>query len=264
VAKDYYAILGLTEGASPEDIKKAFRKLAFQHHPDRNPGREAEAAERFKEINEAYGVLSDSLKRQDYDVYRKSGFAGYPPHGSAGFGSSQEEILRSVFANQAIAEEMRRMFAQGGLRFDADFLNNVMFSGRMFVMDFGPGGFRFTGQEQPAAGETAAPPRKPSFGERMMAKGLGFLVKKAFPGLFAAPAQPEMASLDLRHDLTISGKEAESGCEKKISYDRAGKRTTLVVKIPAGITDGTRIRLRGMGAPGNPAGDLYVYVGVKI
>ena len=89
--KDYYQILGVPENASDEDIRKAFRKLAFQYHPDKNIGHEKEAEEKFKDLNEAYCVLSDRVKRQQYDMARKGVFAGagYSPSGipvfSAGY-----------------------------------------------------------------------------------------------------------------------------------------------------------------------------------
>jgi len=73
--KDYYAILGISENAGEEAVKKAFRKLALKYHPDRNPGNEKWAGERFKEINEAYGVLGDMNRRREYDARRKLPFA---------------------------------------------------------------------------------------------------------------------------------------------------------------------------------------------
>ena len=135
--KDYYAILGVAEGAAQGEIRSAFRGLAFQHHPDTNPGNEAQAEERFKEINEAYGVLGDAAKRRQYDAARRSPFGGAP-----GFGYSQQDIFRDTFANQAMFDEMSRMFHQAGLRFDQDFLNHVFFEGSGVVFQFfsGPGG----------------------------------------------------------------------------------------------------------------------------
>ncbi|MEW6142387.1 MAG: DnaJ domain-containing protein [Chloroflexota bacterium] len=260
-AKDYYHILGVTDGASPDEIKKAFRRLAFEHHPDRNPGHEAEAAGRFKEINEAYGVLSDPVKRREYDAWRKAGFvgAGYTP-GQGGFQYSQEDILRSFFSNPAMMQDMARMFAAGGLRFDSDFLNQTFFSGRAFVINFGPGGFVFNsfGGTAPGAPADAAPPRKLGLGERMLGGFLRFLMRRIFPG----PAVTQTADLNLYQQVTVSSAEAASGCEKTVEYDRGGKRTRLMVKVPPGITDGMRVRLRGMGLAGNPPGDLYVQVRV--
>jgi len=262
-AKDYYRILGVNEDAGSDEIKKAFRRLAFEHHPDRNPGHEAEAAERFKEINEAYGVLSDPVKRREYDAWRKAGFVGaggYAP-GQGGFQYSQEDILRSFFSNPAVMQDLARMFAQGGLRFDSDFLNQTFFSGRAFVINFGPGGFVFNsfGGTAPGAKAGAAPLRKPGLGERMLGGALRFLMRRIFPGA----ALTRTADLNLYQQVTVSSTEAASGCEKMVEYDRGGKRTRLMVKVPPGITDGMRVRLRGMGLPGNPPGDLYVQVRVR-
>ncbi len=76
MAKDYYHILGVSQNASQEQIKKAYRKLAMQYHPDRNPGKEPWANEKFKEINEAFGVLGDPQKRQQYDQFGTAGNIG--------------------------------------------------------------------------------------------------------------------------------------------------------------------------------------------
>ena len=135
--KDYYQILGVPQDASRGDIKRAFRKLAFKHHPDTNPGNEKQAEEKFKEINEAYGVLGDKNKKQQYDLTRKGQFAsaGYGT-GYQGFQYSQQDIFNGIFSNQAMFDEMNRMFAQAGLRFDQDFLNRVFFSGRGFTFQF--------------------------------------------------------------------------------------------------------------------------------
>ena len=83
--RDYYEVLGIDKGASKDDIKKAFRKMALKYHPDRNPG-DKEAEEKFKEVNEAYSVLSDDDKRKKYDMF---GFAGVDPNAGAGAGAGQ-------------------------------------------------------------------------------------------------------------------------------------------------------------------------------
>ena len=98
--KDYYQILGVPDSASQEDIKGAFRKLAFEFHPDTNPGNEKQAEEKFKEINEAYGVLGDRNKRQQYDFARKGQVAGVGY--DTAFQYSQQDIFRDTFANQAM------------------------------------------------------------------------------------------------------------------------------------------------------------------
>jgi curved DNA-binding protein len=124
--KDYYKMLGVPENADDETIRKAFRKLAFKYHPDKNIGHEKEAEQKFKDINEAYAVLSDKNKRQQYDLARKGGFSGaYNPQG--GFRYSQQDIFHDIFNNRASVDDLNRMFAQGGLRFDQDFLNRIFF-----------------------------------------------------------------------------------------------------------------------------------------
>ena len=103
MAKDYYGVLGVPRDASDTDIKKAYRKLAMQYHPDRNPGKETWANEKFKEINEAYGVLGDPEKRKQYDQFGTVGNLGDI------FGSPS---TRTTF------EEMMKDFGGAGLRFD--------------------------------------------------------------------------------------------------------------------------------------------------
>ena len=131
--KDYYQILGVPENAGQQAIKSSFRKLAFQHHPDTNPGQEKEAEDKFKEVNEAYAILGDKARRQQYDYARQAGFASA---GYQGSGYSQQDIFRNIFSNQATLDELNRMFAQSGLRFDRDFLNQVFFSGRGTAFHF--------------------------------------------------------------------------------------------------------------------------------
>jgi DnaJ-class molecular chaperone len=239
--KDYYRILGVPENASQAEIKKAFRKLAFQHHPDTNPGNEREAAERFKEINEAYGVLGDESKRRQYDTARKGGFAG---------AYSQQDIFNQTFSNRAMYEELSRMFAQAGLRFDADFLNNMFFSGRGFVY-----------RTYPA--NTTVSSYKPSWLERQLNKAAAKMSRFAIKRLFGVDLEPPVV-LDRHLELEISRDEAEKGGEGRISYKRNGRQKKLVVKIPAGIKSGTKIRLKGMGnKKGQKSGDLYLHIKIK-
>jgi curved DNA-binding protein len=108
MAKDYYRILGVPKNASDAEIKKAYRKLAMQYHPDRNPGKEKWANEKFKEINEAYGVLGDPQKRKQYDQFGTVGNIG--------------DIFGSPFTTTTF-EEMMKDFGGAGLRFD--FLDDI-------------------------------------------------------------------------------------------------------------------------------------------
>jgi DnaJ-class molecular chaperone len=264
--KDYYAILGVAEGAAQDEIRSAFRRLAFQHHPDTNPGNERQAEERFKEINEAYGVLGDAAKRRQYDMARRSPFAGAP-----GFAYSQQDIFRDAFANQAAMNELNRMFRQAGLRFDQDFLNRVFFSGGGlgFQAFTGPGPARRSGAAFDPAGADARRPadlpvRRPGFISRLLARALmkflGFLMQN----LFGLQETRSRASLDRHVDFEVTADEAAAGAEKPFAYRRGTESKRLMVKVPAGVQPGTEIRLRGMGIQGNgTSGDLYLRVRVK-
>jgi curved DNA-binding protein len=132
MTKDYYGILGIPQTASDVEIKKAYRKLAMQYHPDRNPGKEKWANEKFKEINEAYGVLGDPQKRKQYDQFGTVGNIG--------------DIFGSPFTTTTF-QEMMKDFGGAGLRFDflddifGDFLKG---SGSSFSFRSGrPGKVRF-------------------------------------------------------------------------------------------------------------------------
>jgi len=126
--KDYYQILGVPENATQEEMKSAFRKLAFRYHPDTNPGGKKQAEEQFKEINEAYGVLGDENKRRQYDSARRSGLGdiGYDAFDDA-FQYSEQDIFKDTFSRRDTFDEMSQMFDQAGLRFDQDFVNRIFF-----------------------------------------------------------------------------------------------------------------------------------------
>jgi len=269
--KDYYQILGISDNASQEDIKRAFRKLAFKYHPDTNPGNEKQAEERFKEINEAYCVLGDKDKRQQYDFARKGQFAGvgYDTR-FQGFQYSQQDIFRDTFSNRAVFDELNRMFAQAGLRFDQDFLNRVFFRGSGFIFQFYPGyggtsqrvySFRdrTTYQQHPYAGISGY---RPGLIERLLSKIITQIARFVLSKLFGFQYGPlPQQNLDQHIELEISPTEAAAGGEKQVSYKRGKQTKKLLVKIPRGVKPGTKIRLKGMGTiEGKKSGDLYLHI----
>lgn len=213
-SKDYYKILGVGKGAEPSEIKKAFHRLARDNHPDLNANNQA-AEERFKEINEAYAVLSDPGKRKQYDTF-----------GAEGFGQrfSQEDIFRgfdfqSIFSDMGFGSEMG-----GGIFSD-------LFGGRggrrrATRMDFGGGGGPFGG----------------------------------------AGGYERSAGQDVQMDLSIGFYESINGGERVVSVPSPqGGREKVVVKIPAGISAGQRLRVRGKGGAspyGGERGNLYLVVKV--
>jgi DnaJ-class molecular chaperone len=260
--KDYYRTLGVPENADDEEIRKAFRKLAFQYHPDKNIGHEKEAEERFKDINEAYSVLSDQTKRQQYDLIRRGGGTA-----AGGFSYTQQDIFRDAFTNQGNLDDLSRMFAQGGLRFDPEFLNRVFFGANNVVFRVyyggnrpGAGGYASEDQGSAAQGAVPNPPRRPGLVERSMTGVLSFLLRKTF-GLQLPPAP---GALDVYQNMKLEPGEAREGGEKEVVVRSAPRSRRLMVKIPAGIKSGTRIRLKGLGKQsGGQSGDLYLRVRVR-
>ncbi len=289
--KEYYAILGLKEGASPEEIRKAYRKLALHYHPDRNRG-DAGAEERFKAISEAYAVLIDPDKRQMYDVSRGAGVgATAGGRGEPGAYSSQEDILRDLLGNRdasAIFQELTREFQRMGFRFDDGFVRHMFFGGRGVVVGgifFGgpfswgrggsreyPGGFgrriepwgpwRQTGAGSGRVAVEHGGEGKPGLltgigqAVQAIASGLGRLARLALGG--------GERSQDLTRDFSITREEARAGVKKLLRFTRDGESEEILVTVPAHVRPGTRLRLRGKGLRGRTGsrGDLYLRVQV--
>ena len=233
---DFYRILGVSEDAGKEEIKKVYRRLAKKYHPDRNKGNKAAEA-KFKGISEAYDTLSDEKKRTEYDTLRKYGaFAGGP---TGGFDFSR--------------------FSGGGAPGGFDFSR----SGHS-----GPGGFSFRfGNVSGDAGagfEGLEDVLTSFFGGGMPgARGTGGGPRCGSFGTSGTSARRPQQGVDIRASVTIPFMEAAKGTVKTLSQVGGGKK--LKVRIPAGIEDGGRIRLRGQGQPaplGGRNGDLIITVRV--
>lgn len=242
--KDYYKILGVSPNASAVEIKRAFRELAFRYHPDRNPGNEAEAEARFKEINEAYAVLSDNVRRREYDAVRTS-----PGQGS--FGYSPYDIFQGIFSNPAFFEEISRMFHQAGLRFDEELLNQVLFKSAP------PRGSRIIYYEASAPKTSTS---KPGWFKRGLSR-LGQKAGIALLRLLGVKPEDNREKLDRYVNLKLSSSEAISGREYIVTYKSGGGERRLAVRVPPGVRSGTRIRLKGLGErQGNATGNLYIHI----
>ncbi|MCT1776967.1 DnaJ C-terminal domain-containing protein [Brachybacterium sp. p3-SID957] len=222
--KDFYQVLGVSKDASAEDIKKAYRKKAKKLHPDRNPG-DKQAEEQFKQVGEAYSVLNDPEERQKYDAIRAMGSGGARfaagPGGPGGAGGAGFDDIFSAMFGGG----------QGG------------FSG---ARGGGPGGFN------PAGGgpEPDLDDLLRMFGQQGGAPGGGF-------GFGGGHGPRPSAGQDIDARTRISFRQAALGTEVRLSVD--GR--TVTARIPAGVHDGQRIRLRGKGRPGHgggPAGDLML------
>lgn len=270
IVKDYYQILSVPDKASQEEVKSAFRRLAFKFHPDTSADDKKQAEERFKEINEAYGVLGDKGKRKQYDFARSGRFPGYDA-GDGGFRYSQQDIFRDVFSNGAMVDELSRMFNQAGLRFDQDFRNHVFFenSGVVFQFFTGPGGvsqrvYKFGDQAPDRQYQpTRVAAYQPNWIERLLSKMAIKAGKFVLGKLFSFQFGP-VQNLDQHIELEISPTEAAAGGEKGITYKRGNQTKRLIVKIPSGVKPGTRIKLRGAGAVGHEKqGDLYLHIKIN-
>jgi curved DNA-binding protein len=252
--KDYYQILEVDRDAVPQKVKEAYRKLALQYHPDRNKGN-PDSAEKMKELNEAYAVLSDPRKRRDYDTLRER----YGPSGYDRFKQSysEQDIFRGSDINQ-VFEEMSRSF--GFRSFDEIFRESYGQGYRTFEFRrpgvFG-GGFIFFG---PAYGRShpSGAGRFPEMVPGSLGKVTGYLLKKMWGIREAARGK------DWYDTITVDPRQAQEG--EKVKYFHRRRSKELMVTFPSGIRDGQKIRLKGMGAfgqGGGESGDLYLAVKIK-
>ncbi|MGC8624181.1 MAG: molecular chaperone DnaJ [Phycisphaerae bacterium] len=252
--RDYYEILELDRSASPEDVKRAYRKAALKFHPDKNPGNK-ESEIRFKECSEAYEVLSDSEKRSRYDQYGHDGLRGTTMHD---YQHMQYEDIFSVFND--IFSGMGGAGRGSGTRrasrgYDLETVTEIT------LQDVARGCEReveFTRQDMcKTCGGTGA---KPGTKRKICSTcgGRGQVVQRGFGGMFqmvgTCPA------------CMGQGSTVDKPCPDCDGSGRAALNRKIIVKIPAGIHDGQAVRVRGEGEPGEAGGnrgDLHVYVKVK-
>ena len=265
--KDYYKVLEVNENASFEEIKKTYRKLAFQYHPDKNPGRE----EMMKEINEAYAVLSDERKRREYDSYRQS--FGFFARDKFRQTYTDQDIFKDSDINQVFAE-LSKVF---GFKRPEDIFSSSSFYGNQFrTFQFkGPGftgkGFFFFGptsktyQDMLRASRyqtSATPVYRPSFFSRIFLKGA--LALQSHIAKKYGLELPERGS-DVEDEIKIPSEVASAGGRVSYHYAKPDNPRDLMIKIPPGIREGQKIKLKGMGKDGRhsgESGDLYLKVKV--
>lgn len=252
--KDYYQILGAEKEASPQKIKEAYRRLAFQYHPDRNKGTPS-VVERMKEINEAYAVLSDPKKRSDYDACHEQ----YGPYGYGHFKQrySDRDIFRGSDIGQ-IFEEMARSFGFRGFE-------------EVFKESYGQG-YRSFEFQRPGVSGKGFIFFGPGFG-RNKSQGAS-IPSDIFPGCFGKfikyllkkilkIKEPEKGR-DVGDIIYLNPRQALEGARGR--YFHRTRLKELIITIPPGMKEGQKIRLKGMGAPGKDggeAGDLYLKVKIK-
>ncbi|MHA1804476.1 MAG: DnaJ C-terminal domain-containing protein [Promethearchaeota archaeon] len=245
MAKDYYKILGVPRNATKEEIKRAFRKLARKYHPDVNPD-EPKSGEKFKEINEAYQVLSDDKKREMYDKFGVvEGFGDYATGQQYSGGPGGYRVYTSPDGTTTYYYSSSGMPGRG-FNFE-DIFKNFGASGRTQSRweDFDL--FNDLGDIFDVFSKRGGSSRARSTSRRVN-----------FP----------REGDDLRYDMEIDFMDAFYGGKKRIQYKDpiTGQIQTLTVKIPRGIRDNQKLRLKGKGMPGEnggPPGDLYIAVHIK-
>jgi DnaJ-class molecular chaperone len=255
MTKDYYRTLGVDERATLEEIRRAYRKKAFDLHPDRNGG-SRQAEEAFKELTEAYAVLADSDRRAAYDGARRRSSAGPGREFDPG------DLFSDLFGNPAFASvfsQLAREFDGQGLRFDEGYLRRV-FSGQQGGVFYG--GFVFVG---PLGGffsslsrgtRPQAASRKPQ--ERPLPRRPGFLGRLLHAALPSAKKEvPEPT--DVHYTVPVQDDVLRQGGKVRVSLPGPAGSETYDVQVSPGSRPGTRLRLvgRGTGSPGR-RGDLYL------
>jgi molecular chaperone DnaJ len=256
--RDYYEVLGVSRSASDQEIKSAYRKLALQHHPDRNPGN-PDAEEKFKEASEAYSVLADAEKRAAYDRFGHAGVGGFGPSaGGAGFDASVfadfNDILGDLFGFGDIfggSAARRRSRAQRG----ADLREDLQ-------LDFEEAVFGKSTQVtirrhdtcEECRGSGTAPGKRPQTCSTCHGHGSVRYQQGFFSLARTCPA------------CGGAGSVIADPCKKCGGQGRVAKQETLGINVPAGVEEGTRMRFTGKGdagVNGGPAGDLYIVLHVK-
>jgi molecular chaperone DnaJ len=254
--KDYYATLGIARDASPDDIKRAYRTLARKHHPDVAQDK-AQAEHHFKEINEAYEVLSDPQKRAQYDRFGSvNGPSGAGDFGFGGFGGPGGfgDIFDMFFGEMRAGAQPRRSGPQRGsdLRYDLEITLEEAFSGTAREVQF-----THLGQCDACKGTGAEPGSLVTACDRCGGSGITRTVRQTPLGQFVS--QTTCSQCGGEGTVTIKPCTACGG-RGRHEVDRK-----LTVKVPAGVDDGSRIRIAGSGEAGirgGSAGDLYVYLSI--
>lgn len=259
MSKNYYDLLEVDQNASQEDLKKSYRKKAMKYHPDRNPGDE-EAETKFKEISEAYDTLSDEQKRAAYDRYghdaytsgAAGGFGG-GGGGHAGFGAHDfADIFSDLFGGAGFGtsgnhgQSVRRKGSD--LRYNLAITLEEAFNGKNETVTFGTAVPCETCDATGSA-DSSEPDACSTCG------GLGKV--RSQQGFFTIERTC--------HTCQGSGRMISNPCRQCNGEGREHKERTLSVNIPAGVEEGTRIRLSGegeVGVRGGPAGDLYIFISI--
>lgn len=266
MAKDYYQTLGVNKGASQEDIKKAFRKLAHEHHPDKKSGN----AEKFKEINEAYQTLGNEQKRRQYDQFGSAGpnfgsggFSGGNPFGGQGFGGYNQGNVNFDFGDIGDLGDIFGSFFGGGRGSSGTKRGSDL--EMELSIDFEEAVFGVSKRIDLSkivlcdvcGGNGAEPGSKINTCQTCKGTGRVTRMQQTILGNFQTQAACP--------DCSGQGKKPEKPCRKCRGEGTAHGSERIEVIIPAGIDDGQQIKLSGKGGAisGGSSGDLYIHIRVR-
>jgi molecular chaperone DnaJ len=250
--QDYYETLGVSKGASADELRQAFRKQAMQHHPDRNSG-DKTSEQKFKDINEAYDVLKDEQKRAAYDRFGHAAFEQGGMGGAGGFGGFQggfadifEEMFGAMGGGRRDAGPNR---SGSDLRYNLEIPLEEAYKGKQTTVRVNT--FASCDTCRGSGAEAGSPPascRTCQGHGRVRAQQGFFTIERTCPTCQGA------------------GTVIEKPCRSCGGQGRIRREKTLSVSIPPGVEDGTRIRLAGegeVGLHGAPAGDLYIFISIS-
>lgn len=282
--KDYYDILGVSKNVSDEELKRAYRKLAMKYHPDRNPNRK-EAEERFKEINEAYAVLSDKEKRKQYAAFGAEGFRQRFSQEDIFRGFDFDDILSSMFGGRGKRES--RFRGRGGVDFGDLFGRQSPYQDMGRMAQKGEDALyelSISLEDSASGGEKRISYRKNGKIEELsvkIPKGIPSgkklrLAGKGMQGRNGGPPGDLYLQVNVKEHPVFTREEDDLITEKEIRFSEAVLGTTIEVptlegmkkvKVPSGTQSHTKLRLRGLGVPhfqGEGRGDEYVKIIVRV
>jgi molecular chaperone DnaJ len=255
--RDYYDVLGVNKSASPEDIKSAYRKLAVKYHPDKNPGDKA-AEDKFKEASEAYGILSDKSKKENYDNFghaafenggSQGGFGGFGGFGGSDFSDIFEDFFGD-FGSGGRRSNRRSSSNRGSdLRYDLSITLEEAFSGKKQNIEFSSSDKCTTCKGSGS---------KPGYSADRCTYCGGNGKVRSNQGFFTVQQTCPQCS--------GSGEEITNPCNDCSGNGNKQTSKKISVTIPKGVDDGTRIRLTGKGEAGSRGGangDLYLFINIK-
>ena len=264
-SKDYYKTLEISSKATPEEIKKSYRKLAIKFHPDHNSG-DQNYENKFKEITEAYAVLIDPKKREQYDRFLSGFSSGSSKSNQSGFNYSHEDLFENMFRqafSRQIFDELNREFDKSGFRSGPDFFSKVLFNsalnGLPRLLSFLPGPFGKISSIIvliTTIGKVFLPKINNVQNQQL---SLWNSIKK---NLRIGNSQ---SNLDLQFNLIISDATIKAGGKKEIAYKTNRESERLLINIPANIKPGQKLRIKEKGYWGtkDTRGDLILYLHTK-